>query len=66
MSREVGAPYAEKLFPLPAFFLDGRIEQEQEELIKGLNITGYFLEKLFSNAKYSQLFESRRRFLKHL
>lgn len=66
VTQDVGAPYAEKLFPLPSFLLEARVEHSKEELVKGLNITGYFLEKVFSDRKYSQLFESRRRFVSHL
>jgi len=47
VSREAGAPYADKLLPLPAF-LGARGEGEDpspEEIAQGFALTGYFLER---------------------
>ncbi len=44
VSQEVGAPYRDKLLPLPAFLIKNTIPS-LEDLKNGLNLTGYFLTK---------------------
>jgi hypothetical protein len=44
VSRAAGAPYKEKLLPLPAFLKPEKGEASDEEILKGLRLTGYFLE----------------------
>lgn len=44
VSREKGGPYADRLLPLPAFLKPGGGEDGPEEIIKGLDLTGRFLE----------------------
>lgn len=44
VSRSAGAPYADKLLTLPAFFLDDRAEEAPaKESLAALEATGYFL-----------------------
>jgi DNA repair protein RecO (recombination protein O) len=45
VSREAAAPYVEKLLPLPAFLSTGGLPADFEELRRGLDLTGYFLER---------------------
>lgn len=48
VSREAGAPYAEKLLPLPAFVgARGEVADDptSEEIAQGFSLTGYFLER---------------------
>lgn len=44
VSMEAGAPYHEKLFPLPAFLIGGG-EWTVEDIIQGLDLTGHFLSR---------------------
>ena len=44
VSLAAGAPYHEKLFPLPAFLL-GRGEWTAVEILQGLDLTGHFLSR---------------------
>lgn len=44
VSSEKGEPYKDKLLPLPAFLKPERGAAANEEILKGLEMTGYFLE----------------------
>lgn len=44
VSREAGAPYAEKLLPLPLFLQDNSRLPEREDFSDALRLTGFFLE----------------------
>ena len=44
VSREAGAPYAEKLLPLPGFLVGGG-RLDDEDVIAGLDLAGYFLRR---------------------
>ena len=44
VSRAAGAPYKEKLLPLPSFLKPQKGDVSDEEILKGLRLTGYFLE----------------------
>lgn len=63
VTEDVGAPYREKLFRLPAFMVHDMSEDDVGEIKKGLSITGYFLETLFRDKKYKELFDKRKRFI---
>ena len=45
VSADAGAPYAERLLRLPAFLLDEALSPEAADIIVGLELTGYFLER---------------------
>lgn len=45
VSREAGAPWAEKLLPLPAFLAAEGGEEGAEELREAFRLTGYFLAR---------------------
>ncbi len=43
VSREAGAPYADRLFPLPAFLTGGDAEASDRDVADALALTGHFL-----------------------
>ena len=46
VSAEMGAPYKEKLLPLPAFLSKGKLgDASAEDVLAGLRLTGYFLDR---------------------
>lgn len=45
VSYSAGEPYKDKLLPLPAFLKPNGGPEETEEIIKGIHMTGKFLEK---------------------
>jgi DNA repair protein RecO (recombination protein O) len=44
VSKEKGAPYADKLLPLPGFLKPHRSGGDAADVVTGLRLTGYFLE----------------------
>ena len=44
VSEAAGKPYKGRLLPLPAFLAPGKGEATDAEILKGLGMTGYFLE----------------------
>jgi DNA repair protein RecO (recombination protein O) len=44
VSREAGAPFKDKLFPLPAFLI-GPAPIATQDIVDGFHLTGYFLER---------------------
>ncbi|MDA0241131.1 MAG: DNA repair protein RecO C-terminal domain-containing protein, partial [Proteobacteria bacterium] len=46
VSEAAGAPYKDRMLPLPRFMKDDAWEEDiqHQELLEGLNLTGYFLE----------------------
>lgn len=45
VSRKAGEPYGGKLLALPAFLLDERAPASDTDIVAGLALTGYFLER---------------------
>lgn len=45
VSAEAGAPYAERLLPLPAFLCDATQPSDVQEWLAGLRVTGFFLTR---------------------
>ncbi len=45
VSYSAGEPYKDKLLPLPAFLKPNGGPEDEEEIVKGLHMTGAFLEK---------------------
>ncbi len=55
VSREAGAPYHDKLFPLPPFLLGGGT-WDARDILQGLEMTGHFLSRhIFANPHSRQL-----------
>lgn len=44
VSRKAGAPYKDKLLPLPSFLKPGGQVGDERDVLTGLKLTGYFLE----------------------
>jgi DNA repair protein RecO (recombination protein O) len=67
VSRSAGAPYHEKLLPLPGFlWRDTPVSQEEpvsrEEIVAGLALTGYFLMHHVLSPHGGKLPDARQRF----
>ena len=62
VSKEVGDEYKDKLLKLPCFFLD-KSNPNQEDVIQGLKLTGYFLEKQVFNVVNKTTPKARDRFV---
>ena len=45
VSREAGAPYADRMLALPRFLVDGDAPFEASEIVAGFALTGFFLER---------------------
>ena len=46
VSRDAGTPYQDKMLPLPKFLLsDGESAKTIQDVLKGLKLTGYFLDR---------------------
>ena len=61
VSAEAGAPYKDKMLPLPAFFLDAESAPTREDALDGLKTTGFFLETRILHLSDKELPEARRR-----
>lgn len=67
VSREAGEPYADKLLPLPAFVReDGGVAGHVNDVILGLKLTGYFLERHIFAPQEKQIPQARARLIERL
>ncbi|GAB4521197.1 MAG: DNA repair protein RecO [Amphiplicatus sp.] len=66
VSAEAGAPYKEKLLPLPAFLRGESTEASRAEACDALKTTGYFIETRILHLAGRQLPEARARLLELL
>ena len=66
VSRAAAGPYKEKLIELPAFLSTGGLPADGEELRKGLDLTGYFLERHVFWPHNKPLPAARARFMETL
>ncbi|HEY8191903.1 MAG TPA: DNA repair protein RecO [Alphaproteobacteria bacterium] len=62
VSLAAGEPYKDKLLPLPAFLKPVRGGADDEEVMKGLRMTSYFLEHWIFNHHTKGIPEQRLRF----
>lgn len=62
VSAEKGAPYGDKLLPLPAFLKPERGDATDDEILKGLRMTAHFLEHWVFNHHRSGVPAARLRF----
>jgi DNA repair protein RecO (recombination protein O) len=62
VSRAAGAPWAERLFALPAFLRDGEGAPADAEVAAALRLTGFFLERDVLAPRGLTLQDSRRAF----
>ena len=65
VSRAVGAPYADKLFPLPSFLKDGGAA-EWPEIGQGLTLSGHFLQRHLPDERGRDLYAARDRLVTQL
>jgi len=64
VSADAGAPYHDRLLPLPAFLLGSQAGiVDERALQKGFKLTGYFLEKWIAAPKNMALPSARERFI---
>ena len=66
VSGAAAGPYKEKLIELPAFLSTGGLPADDEELRKGLDLTGYFLERHVFWPHNKPLPAARARFMETL
>lgn len=64
--EDIGMPYHDKLFQLPSFLGTKEGIYHPKDIRDGLEMTGYFLMKHFSEQKYANLFQTRQRFIENL
>jgi len=55
VSLEAGKAYENKLLKLPKFLLGDFVENNKEDIVNGLNLSGYFLEKFVFEDKFKSL-----------
>lgn len=60
VSRDVGAPYADKLLPLPSFLIEGG-PADWDAIHDGLRLTGHFLTRDLLAERRSIVFAARER-----
>ena len=65
-SREAAEPYAERMFVLPAFLLSANAPADANDVLRGLRLTGHFLERRVYGADTSGLPAARERFVEIL
>src|SRR5579884_3841789 len=63
VSREAGAPYAERILPLPAFLRDAEAEPASDALAQGFALTGFFLERYILEPRGLPLGDERAHFI---
>ena len=63
VSAEAGAPYKDKLFPLPLFLLEAGEEPTRDDMLDALKMTGYFLETRILHLANQQLPDARRQMI---
>jgi DNA repair protein RecO (recombination protein O) len=63
VSAEAGAPYADRLLPLPGFLIDAEAPTGRAAVVDGLRLTGFFLERRLFPALGKAVPAQRARFL---
>src|SRR5260370_1114823 len=66
VSRGAAGPYKEKLLELPAFLSTGGLPSDNDQLLEGLDLTGYFLERHVFWSHNKPLPPARSRFMETL
>lgn len=66
VSAQAGAPYKNKLLPLPDFLHYPQTDLSHKQIEQGLMISGYFLEKFVFAPEGKTLPDARRRLIGHL
>lgn len=66
VSAGAGAPYADKLLPLPSFLIDGAGEGTWPDIFDGLKLTGYFLDRDLLTERRGLVLDARARLVERL
>ncbi len=66
VSRGSGAPYHERLLPLPTFLGDESVEGGSAAVAEAFRLTGYFLERDVFQARELQMPHARQAYLAEL
>jgi DNA repair protein RecO (recombination protein O) len=66
VSAAAGAPYADKLLPLPSFLIDGASEGSWPDILDGLKLTGYFLDRDLLTERRGVVLDARTRLIERL
>ena len=67
VSKDAGEPYKESLLKLPRFILEKGVSGSPTEIIEGLTLTGFFLERhVFGHLKSKRLPAARYRFIERM
>lgn len=66
VSAEAGAPYKDRLLPLPRFLRDASAPASRDDALDALATTGYFIETRILHAADRELPEARRRVVEML
>src|SRR3546814_1176952 len=66
VSRAMGAPYAERLLPLPGFLTGGDAAPGGEQIAEGFRLTGYFLTRDILTGKLADICATRERLTERL
>lgn len=66
VSAGAGAPYADKLLPLPAFLVEGGSEESWPEILDGLRLTGFFLDRDLLTERRGLVLDARIRLVERL
>lgn len=62
VTREAGAPWADRLLPLPAFLVDAGAPVAEADVAAGFRLTGHFLERDVLQPRGLSLLDARARF----
>lgn len=63
VSADAGAPYKDRMLPLPGFLKNSNEDASLEDAVDGLTTTGFFLETRILHLSDKQLPEARRRLI---
>jgi len=66
VSLSAGKPYENKLLKLPNFLTENDADFDQNHLLEGLELSGFFLEKFLLEENRNHKFESRKNILEAL
>lgn len=66
VSREAGAGYGDRLFPLPPFLLAGEGAADWAAILQGLRITGHFLARYVLIERQAEILAGRERLVDRL
>lgn len=66
VSSAAGAAYADRLLPLPPFLVEGGGEADWAEILDGLKLTGYFLDRDVLTERRAVVLDARIRLVERL